>query len=218
MHKVFLSFILLFFLPNQSQNNIAVDIDGNKYNLVKIDKYLISSENLNVSRFKNGDVIPEVKTMQEWRKYGKLKKPAWCYHENNQKNKKKIGKIYNGFAVNDPRGICPKGFHIPTSKEWKEIIISLGGYDNAGQHLKSKEWDGDNSSGFNAIPGGYRSTVNEMDFYPLDYCVFFWSTKVQAGKNSNDFIGLMTEDNSVTGEVSAHTAENGMYVRFIKNN
>jgi len=51
--------------------------------------------------------------MQEWRKYGKLKKTAWCYHENNQKNKKKIGKIYNGFAVNDPRGICPKGFHIP---------------------------------------------------------------------------------------------------------
>jgi len=44
MHKVFLSFILLFFLPTQSQNNIAADIDGNKYNLVKIDKYLISSE------------------------------------------------------------------------------------------------------------------------------------------------------------------------------
>jgi len=215
MHRLFLSFILVFFLPEKFQNKTSIDIDGNKYNLVKIDKYLISSENLNVSRFNNGDPIPEAKTMQEWRKYGKLKKPAWCYHENNQKNKKKLGKIYNGFAVNDPRGICPKGFHIPTHKEWKGIITSLGGYGNAGLHLKSNKWDGDNSSAFNAIPGGYRSTVNEIDFYPLDYCVLFWS--VQSTKNSNDFIGLMTEDNSVMGEVSAHTAENGMYVRFIKN-
>ncbi|WP_264529470.1 fibrobacter succinogenes major paralogous domain-containing protein [Flavobacterium sp. N502540] len=218
MGKLFLSFILLLLIPNKTENNIAADIDGNKYTIIKIDKYLISNQNLNVSHFRNGDVIPEVKTIQEWRKYGKLKKPAWCYHESNEKNKKKIGKIYNGFAVNDPRGLCPNGFHIPTHKEWKEIITSLGGYDNAGLHLKSKNWDGDNSSEFNAVPGGYRSTVNEIDFYPLDYCVLFWGTKVQVSKNSNDFIGLMDGDNSVNGEVTAHTSENGMYVRFIKNN
>jgi uncharacterized protein (TIGR02145 family) len=217
MHKFLISLILLFVFPKTQQNTTIVDIDGNKYPLIKISKYLISSENLNVSKFKNGDLIPEVKTMEEWRKYGKLKKPAWCYHEKNGKNKLKFGKIYNGFAVNDPRGLCPDGFHIPSYKEWKEIILSQGGYDKAGKHLKSKKFGGDNSTGFNAAGGGYRSTVNETDFFPTDYNQLFWATQTAKSKSSNDFIGLDGEYDSVLGEVSAHTTENGMYVRFVKN-
>ena len=76
MHKFLISFLLLFVFPTTQQNTAVVDIDGNKYQLIQISRYLISSENLNVSKFKNGDLIPEVKSMEEWRKYGKLKKPA----------------------------------------------------------------------------------------------------------------------------------------------
>jgi uncharacterized protein (TIGR02145 family) len=76
---------------------------------VKIGKQVWMYENLNVDKFRNGDPIPEVKTREEWLKAGENKQPAWCYFENDPANGKKIGKIYNFYAVTDSRGISPKG-------------------------------------------------------------------------------------------------------------
>ncbi len=83
------------------------------------------TSNLNVSKFQNGDPIYEAKTKAQWNKASKDKKPAWCYYQNNAQNGVTYGKLYNWYAVNDPRGLAPKGWHIPTKSEWKELISNL---------------------------------------------------------------------------------------------
>jgi hypothetical protein len=98
------------------------------------------AENLNVSTFRNGDPIPEAKTDEEWKKAGKEGKPAWCYYENDPKNGAKYGKLYNWYAVNDPRGLAPAGWHVPSDAEWTTLGDQLG--DEASNKMKSTSgWD-----------------------------------------------------------------------------
>jgi uncharacterized protein (TIGR02145 family) len=96
-----------------------------------------TSENLNVSTFRNGDPIPEVRSTEEWKKAGENKQPAWCYYDNDPKNGEKNGKLYNWHAVNDPRGLAPKGWHVPSEEEWKKLALYLGGENIAGKKMKS---------------------------------------------------------------------------------
>ena len=94
------------------------------------------TKNLDVSTFRNGDPIPEVKTQEEWEEAGKNKQPAWCYYDNDPKNGEKYGKLYNWYAVNDPRGLAPTGWHVPTDAEWRTLTVYLGSYE--GTKLKSE--------------------------------------------------------------------------------
>jgi uncharacterized protein (TIGR02145 family) len=133
----------------------------NPFHSVIIGEQIWMSENLNVSHFRNGDSIPEVRTPEDWEKAGKEQRPAWCYYDNNPENKMKYGKLYNWYAVNDPRGLAPAGWHIPDDIEWKKLTESLGSGMTAIQKMKSKTgWPssstGNNESGFSAFPGGYR--------------------------------------------------------------
>lgn len=91
--------------------------------------------NLNVMHFKNGDEIPEVKTFDEWLKAGNERKPAWCYYNNDPIKGTKFGKQYNWYAVNDPRGLAPEGWCIPSNDQWNDIrrlSIKIAGIDGCG--------------------------------------------------------------------------------------
>ncbi len=111
------------------------------YKSVEIGTQTWMTENLNVSTFRNGDPIPEAKTNEEWGKAEKEGKPAWCYYNNDPKNGTKYGKLYNWYAVNDPRGLAPTGWHIPTDEEWKKLENYLG--EDAGNKMKSSSgWNG----------------------------------------------------------------------------
>lgn len=119
------------------------------------------TKNLNVSTFRNGDPIPQAKTNEEWEKAGEEGKPAWCYYDNDPKNGEKYGKLYNGYAVTDSRGLAPKGYHVPSDEEWTILTDYLGGVEKAEAKMKSKnDWyddgSGTNSSGFSGLPGGSR--------------------------------------------------------------
>jgi uncharacterized protein (TIGR02145 family) len=162
VHKILLSilftaiFISLCFNNSFSQ---VTDKDGNTYKTVKIGKQEWMAENLNVSHYRNGDEIPQVQDKEEW---DKLTTGAWCYYENFTENGTIYGKIYNWYAVNDSRGLAPEGCHIPTDEEWTKLTDFLGGEQVTGPKLKSSTgWDedfaGNNSSGFTALPGGYRT-------------------------------------------------------------
>ena len=85
---------------------------------IKIGKQIWSAENLNVNRFRNGDLIPQARTSAEWIRAGKSRQPAWCYYQNKDENGNKYGMLYNWFAVQDERGLAPAGWHIPTDDEW----------------------------------------------------------------------------------------------------
>ena len=151
-------------------------------NEVTIGTQVWMAENLNVSTFRNGDPIPEAKTDEEWEKAGEEGKPAWCYYDNDASNGTKYGKLYNWYAVNDPRGLAPNGYHIPTDAEWTQLSDYLGGESEAGTKMKSTSgWaqnNGTNSSGLSCLPGGYRSNSGAFDF--IDDKGYWWSCS--AGK------------------------------------
>ncbi len=78
---------------------------------VKIGENTWMVKNLDVSRFRNGDSIPEAKTKLEWAAYGMSKKAAWSHYNNDIGEGANYGKLYNWYAVNDPRGLAPEGWH-----------------------------------------------------------------------------------------------------------
>ena len=148
---------------------------------VKIGKQIWMTENLNVDRFRNGDLIPEARTNEEWVKAGKVGKPAWCYYNNDPENGKKYGKLYNWYAVNDPRGLAPKDYHIPSDAEWALLTGYLGGENVAGGKMKttsgwSESGNGNNSSGFSGLPGGLRHLDGMFD-YICEYGIWWSSTE-----------------------------------------
>ena len=120
-------------------------------NEIKIGQQVWTAENLNVDKFRNGDPIPEAKTDEEWENAGNNKQAAWCYFDNDPSNGIKYGKLYNWYAVNDPRGLAPLGCHIPSDQEWTDLTTYLGGEEQAGAKMKSKEGLNYNSNGTNQL-------------------------------------------------------------------
>ncbi|MFN5318512.1 MAG: fibrobacter succinogenes major paralogous domain-containing protein [Bacteroidia bacterium] len=129
------------------------------------------AENLNVEKFRNGENIPLAKTQDEWLEAGLNEQPAWCYYNNDPVIGAKYGKLYNWYAVNDPRGLAPEGWSIPSKNDVLTLVNYLGGELNAGEKLKSTSgWSqvkGKNSIGFNALPGGWRDHLGI--FVHVDY-------------------------------------------------
>lgn len=117
--------------------------------------------NLNVDTYRNGDPIPEVKDPKDW---ADLKTGAWCYYNNDPANGEIYGKLYNWYAVNDPRGLAPEGWHVASDAEWTELTNCLHGAGIAGGKLKEAgtvHWNSPNTgatneTGFSALPGGCR--------------------------------------------------------------
>lgn len=138
--------------------------------------------NLDVSVFRNGDAIPQAMTCAEWQEAGQNGEPAWCYYENDATNGKSYGKLYNWFAVNDPRSLAPEGWHVASFAEWKSLLAHYGSDDLAGGPLKetgTKHWKSPNTGaadkdGFSALPGGYRD--GKGLFTRLGYYATFWTS------------------------------------------
>ena len=133
--SLLITIVILIFAMNaiaQETGTFTDYRDGKTYKTVKIGTQTWMAENLNVSTFRNGDAIPEVKTDAEWAQAFKEEKPAWCYYDNDPANGAKYGKLYNGYAVViDPRGLAPAGFHIPSEVEWIKLASYLDGISHA---------------------------------------------------------------------------------------
>ena len=144
--------------------------------VVTIGTQVWTSGNLDVATYRNGDVIPEVQDENAW---AKLTTGAWCYYDNDTSNGTKYGKLYNWYAVSDPRGLAPNGYHIPTDAEWTQLSDYLGGQSEAGRKMKSTSgWknngNGTNSSGFSGLPFGSRDHIGA--FFGIDNYGFWWSS------------------------------------------
>jgi uncharacterized protein (TIGR02145 family) len=154
------------------------DRDGNIYKTDKIGKQIWMSENIAVSHFRNGDTIPEARSDDEWEKSGNDGKPAWCYEENNPRNGKKYGKLYNWYAVIDPRGLAPYGWHVPSDKEYIKLTTFMGGPVFAAMKMRTSGLTGEgNKEGGNDFKwpaGGTRN--NQGQFYGLGSFGYWWSS------------------------------------------
>ena len=171
-----LSFVILITSNIKSISQVT-DKDGNFYKTIIINNQEWMAENLNVEHYRNGDPIPQVQDNDEW---SNLKTGAWSYHLNKSIYGTTYGKLYNWYAVNDKRGLAPKGWHIPSDDEWTELIDYLGGESFAGGKMKSLTlWENPskrttNESGFTALPGGYRYSDKYFSF--LGTNAYFWSS------------------------------------------
>jgi hypothetical protein len=179
---------------------------------LKIGKQFWMIRNLNVDTFCNGDKIPEVTDLIEW---GKLTTPAWCNLDNLKDNGDCYGKLYNWYAVNDSRGLAPKGYHIPSLDEWRELIKCLGGTKNTNKNLRSTYgWVSDKSfnvNGFSAIPGSYRSIDGE--FFCAGYFAGWWTSTENGTKAF--VVGLGWDRNFV--EEKKLQKQYGVSLRCIRN-
>jgi uncharacterized protein (TIGR02145 family) len=165
-----------------SCNNVLTDIDGNRYDAVKIGDQVWMSSNLNVTRFRNGDSIPEAVSKEDWIKYGQEGRPAYCVIQNMNSAGIKYGKLYNWFAVVDPRGLAPKGWHIPSDEEWTSLTDYLGGGVAAAMRMRVvNSYDGKNSdeAGFSGLPGGARALNG--NFYGFESFGYWWSGTESVG-------------------------------------
>ncbi len=197
--------------------------EGEKLEEVMIGSQIWMKKNLEVSIFRNGDTISEAKSGEEWNKADIEKKPAWCYYNNDIENGKKYGKLYNWYAANDPRGLAPAGWHIPTEEEWWTLRGFLGGgMKNNGDKMKSATNDwyvengkscmGNDSSGFSGFPAGMRYG-GTSEFRGLSLNGNWWSsTKKAPGAY---YIQLIAFGGSVYGNPGSYSF--GMSVRCIKN-
>ena len=145
----------------QAGSKSAPDNKSKDFGTIRIGPQTWAIANLNVSTFRNGDSIPEVRTNKEWVTIGESGKPAWCYYNNDPANGLKYGKLYNWYAVNDPRGLAPVGWTLSSDADWAKLIYYLGGQEVAGIKMKSTGgWiegnNGTNETGFIGLPVGYR--------------------------------------------------------------
>jgi uncharacterized protein (TIGR02145 family) len=149
---------------------------------VKIGSQIWMTTNLNVTHFRNGDPIKEAKTDAEWEDCAKKKIPAWCYFNDDETNDKKSGKLYNWYAVNDPRGLAPEGFHVPTEDDWKKLVNQLGGEEIAAPKMRfGKQW-GDSilvvsgKGNFAAMPTGWRKYTEQSVEFLIDGAYWWCAT------------------------------------------
>ncbi len=170
-----------------------LEYQGYDYETVQIGEQCWFAENLRNENYENGDVIPSGLSYIEWGNttagavavYGEGSSScntstpdgdacdeAWSLIE--------YGRLYNWYAVDDARGLCPSGWHVPTDGEWTVMTDVLGGESVAGGQMKSTYgWygggNGTNSSGFSGLPGGLRNYLNGY-FYFAGSSGYWWSS------------------------------------------
>jgi len=157
---------------------------------------------------RNGDIIPQVTDAATW---GSLTTGAYCYYNNDSATYAAVyGKLYNWYAVNDPRGLAPQGWHVATESDWRKltkfidvssdtiILIStaqeissiVGGVlkETGFTHWTSPNKDASNRYGFSALPASYRSTAGGS-FYNMGE-VGHWWTSTEANNTNAYYRGI----------------------------
>ena len=164
---------------NSSAQNGVIDDKVLAGNTVKIGTQIWKLSNLGTKYYRNGDTIPQVTDPTAW---AALTTGAWCWYNNDSATyAQTYGKLYNWYAVNDPRGLAPAGYHVPSDAEWDTLSTFLGGDAVAGGKMKSTGtieagtglWispnrKGTNRSGFTGLPGGsryYYGAFNGLGIY-----------------------------------------------------
>jgi len=194
----------------------VIDADGNSYPTVVIGGQEWMAENLKVTHYRNGDPIPNVTDGATWES---LTSGAYCWYGNDSATNAKYGPLYNFYAVDDERELCPFHWHIPDTSEWifMENILSWYSPEPSGGQMKtaslwnSPNTDATNRSGFSGLPGGYRDEY----FHNMGGHGAWWSS-TEDGTFSSYFFRLGYNDNVL--EMWNNAKWFGFSVRSVRNN
>jgi uncharacterized protein (TIGR02145 family) len=197
----------------------VTDIDGNEYNSVVIGTQEWLSENLKVTRYRNGDLIGTTNPFTLDISGESTPKYQWA-KDGSENEVITYGRLYTWYAVMDSRCICSDGWHIPSDTEWIALIDYLGGEMVAGGKLKetgtvhwiSPNYGATNESGFTALPGGYRDYSGS--FRDDKYQGYWWSSSVY---NSLSAWGLGLDYSIINAYWGYYEKVDGFYVRCIRD-
>ncbi|HZV69542.1 MAG TPA: fibrobacter succinogenes major paralogous domain-containing protein [Saprospiraceae bacterium] len=184
---------------------------------VTICSEICAVKNLDVDRYRNGDPIPKVSDGS----WGGLLTGAYCYYNNDSATyAATYGKLYNWYAVNDPRGLAPAGWHVPSDDEWFDTEICLGGTSVAGgamketgfAHWQTPNTGATNSSGYTGLPGGIRSQTGT---FSGALAQGFWWSSTSTSSSSAIYRDLSySNDDLHSGFINKH---NGYSVRCFRD-
>jgi uncharacterized protein (TIGR02145 family) len=185
-------FLVFISFGYSQETGTVTDVDGNTYKTVKIGDQWWMAENLKVTHYRNGDVIPNITNNITWTN---LSTGACCGYNNNADSVSIYGRLYNWYAVSDTRNIAPEGWHVPSENEWKQLEMYLGmsqsdadksgarGTNEGGKlketgtaHWHSPNTGATNESGFSALAGGGRVGWT-MIFMDMGIKASFWCSK-----------------------------------------
>ncbi|HOY38596.1 MAG: hypothetical protein KBB11_11840 [Bacteroidales bacterium] len=199
------------------QYGTVTDIDGNSYRTIQIGNQKWFAENLRTSRYRNGELIPEISEFSDWTN---STQGAWCHYDNESRNEIPYGKLYNWYAVSSNDGLCPAGWHVASHTEWLELpenMETTAGF--AGHFMREQgiHWIqntacSSNSSGFTALPGGCRTSKDNFDGQ-RDYAYFWSSTQY----NASNAIFWQLYGNSDQFSADNIGKSSGLSVRCIKD-
>jgi uncharacterized protein (TIGR02145 family) len=196
---------------------LMADQQGNYYKTIVINNTTWMAENLRVTTFRNGASISNVQATNQW---SSTTNPAWVYYNNDSTYDCPYGKLYNWYAVNNTAGLCPVGWHVPTTAEYDALFLAFGGPVSAGDRLKaagSIYWlqsniNADNNSGFSGIGAGRRFFYG--DFEGLKYEGVFWHAD-SFDLNSAWVHGLSAD--MASANLSIYPKRTGFPVRCVKD-
>ncbi len=206
-----------------NSSELLKDIDGNIYHSVTIGRQVWMMENLKTTHYNDSTEIPDVKKQAVW---NNLQTAAYCSYLGS-KNNQSHGKLYNWYAVNKGT-LCPRGWHVPTRKDWKILVDFLGGDSVAGPALQvfnpkhtlvSAETGLPlkfNSSGFQALPAGKR----QADFVGQGEHAWFWTSTEFCWKSGGCYMGYYVTMNFPGFKVELNEVgakSSGFSVRCIKD-
>jgi len=232
-HFAVVGFFLLLTIScskSSSQPDIlpTSDVDGNVYNTVTIGSQVWMVENLNTTRYNNGDPIPTVTDNTQW---ATLTSGALCTYNNVTPPNSYYGKLYNWFAVNDPRNIAPPGWHVATNEDWIELEnfvasnsgasgsvakILAAGIDwiiSTSVNAVGNDLNINNISGFSGLPGGIRSGI-DGSFSNFGLTGAWWSS---SENNVNTGWRHALNNNQSIVDKSNISKTYGFTVRCVKN-
>ncbi len=181
--------------------NALTDIDGNTYNTVLIGTQNWMAENLKVTKYRDGSNITFHINTGSGPAWSSLNSGAFKFY-NTISNIDTYGLLYNWYAVDDSRGICPEGWHVPSRVEFETLSSYLGGDSVAGAKLKeagTAHWSstgGTNESGFTALPAG-SILYSSGGYQYLGNKSYFWSSE-SSGTNMRILDVTSNAFNSVT--------------------
>jgi uncharacterized protein (TIGR02145 family) len=199
----------------------CVDGDGNHYPVTTIGTQMWMAENLKTTSYQNGDPIPNITEGPVWIN---LTTGGYCAYGNNSSNPSDYGYLYNWFAVDDTRDVCPAGWHVPQDSQWSVLTDHLGGQSVAGGKLKetgTAHWKSPNTGatnlyGFSAVGGGYR--WHNSDAFSSINALGYWWSSTEGGTNatSTAWIRRMHDHNIAVDRIN-YDKRYGFSVRCLKD-
>lgn len=203
----------------------VTDADGNEYTTLQAGEYCWLRENLRVTKFRDGTDIPRISNDTDI--------PCYTWYDNYAPWTRLYGALYNWYAVDSPKGLCPEGWHVASNTEWDYLYFYMSRISESYQvtekitTIKSSRveptphprWDqggiiGNDLGNFSAFPGGMRHTYFESAW--IGEAAYWWTSNILNSYPNRAFSAHLENDYEVIS-IRFDMLQSHLSVRCVKD-